>query len=675
MTSLKLNIRSLHLTSDAALGIALLSIIGALLVPLPSWVVDLGLALNLAVSVLLLLTAMRAKDALRLATFPTVLLLSTLVRLSLNVSSTRLALSEGSAGRVIEAVGEFVIRGNFAVGSVVFLILSVVQFLVVAKGSERVAEVAARFTLDALPGKQMAIDADLRAGTIDQAQATLRRSRLERESQLFGALDGAMKFVKGDVIAGLIVVAVNLFAGTALGVFQQSLSWSEAAATYALIAIGDGLVSQIPSLCVAIAAALVVTRVASENEQASLGSDIAQELFGRYETLGVVGGMCAVLAVVPGLPGGVFTLCALGFLGAAFARKRFIEGGSESPATPKAQGGGPVTGAPNSRDVFPLAIELARDLGPLATLASGDLAKVLDERCLATCEALGIERPAVSLRFGDHLGPGQFRVLFFDTPESAGVTGADECFALVPASELAVFKIEGRTCKHPSTLKEVTRVSSFSKGQLNELRVPALNACEWIAEHVEHVLRSQAAELLGIDEVQAILSRVEMRAPALVREVSQKVPLALLTAVLKRILEERLSIRNVRVLLEALAAPSATGDASALAERCREAMHRELSHRVAPQGSLYALLVDPPVEAALLDSGAALEPELAQGILECVRTLVPTGVGTVLASPDVRRWLRKLLEVPFPEVDVLSFRELSPHIAVRPIGKITCKSL
>src|SRR4051812_4604087 len=243
-------------SSDVVLAVVVASIVGAMIVPLPEWMLDLGIAINLAAALSLLVAALYAKDALKVASFPTLLLITTLFRLAMNVSSTRLALSEGHAGDIIQAFGEFVVRGDYVVGAVIFAILTLVQFLVVAKGAERVAEVSARFTLDAMPGKQMSIDADLRSGAINQAQARQRRRELERESQLFGSMDGAMKFVKGDVIAGLVIVLINLVGGTAIGVLQNGMTAAEAAGTYALISIGDGLVSQIPSLCIAVAAGL-----------------------------------------------------------------------------------------------------------------------------------------------------------------------------------------------------------------------------------------------------------------------------------------------------------------------------------------------------------------------------------------------------------------------------------
>jgi len=337
------------------------AILGSLVVPLPGWLLDLGLALNLVAAAALLVAALRAGGPLELSAFPTLLLVTTLFRLALNVSSTRLALAEGHAGAVIQAFGEFVVRGDYVVGAVVFAVVTLVQFLVVAKGAERVSEVAARFTLDAMPGKQMAIDADLRAGLIDQGVARERRRSLERESQMFGAMDGAMKFVKGDVLAGLVIVLVNGVGGVLVGVFQHGLDGQEALARYALIAIGDGLVSQVPSLCIAVAAGLVVTRVAPGEEGSGLGDDIGLQLFGSRGALFLLAGVAGALSLVPGMPRLTFLTIA-GALGAAGQWWRHSR-----PATPET----PETAAPSSAPgahaepsdaptaVSPLALELS----------------------------------------------------------------------------------------------------------------------------------------------------------------------------------------------------------------------------------------------------------------------------------------------------------------------------
>src|SRR4051812_986610 len=440
-------------SSDVVLAIAMAAVLAAMIVPMPSWMLDIGIAINLAASASLLVAALYAQDALKVTTFPTLLLCTTLFRLSLNVSSTRLALAEAHAGQIIQAFGEFVVRGDYVVGAVLFAILTLVQFLVVAKGAERVAEVSARFTLDAMPGKQMSIDADLRAGAIDQAQARQRRRNLERESQMFGAMDGAMKFVKGDVIAGLVIVAVNLLGGTIIGVFQQGLRLSEAVSTFALIAIGDGLVSQIPSLCIAVAAGLVVTRVASEREDDSLGSEIGTQFFGQAKALWVVAGLCVALGLMPGMP--LLTFLGLGALLGGLAHvlehMRRAEGEKTRSADTKpetatdgvgADGTG-VGAAPASAaapvGVSPLTLDLAAGLTPMAAEQGGAFVhQLLNQLRDEIFYELGVRVSGIRVRsHAAYLPPGGYAILLDEVPAGAGEVVPGALYVLSPPDELS----------------------------------------------------------------------------------------------------------------------------------------------------------------------------------------------------------------------------------------------
>jgi type III secretion protein V len=391
--------------AELVLPLAVAAILGALVVPLPAWLLDAGLALNLVAAAALLIAALQAASPLELSAFPTLLLVTTLFRLSLNVSSTRLALAEGHAGSIIQAFGEFVVRGDYLVGGVVFAVVTLVQFLVVAKGAERVSEVAARFTLDAMPGKQMAIDADLRSGVIDQATARGRRRSLERESQMFGAMDGAMKFVKGDVLAGLVIVLVNLVGGLLVGVLQRGLEPQQALATYALIAIGDGLSSQVPSLCIAVAAGLVVTRVASDEEGTGLGRDIGLQFFSRPAALPILGGVAAALALVPGMPRATFVLLALGLGGTAWWRRRKPDRPSADAAA-----GDSTPPAEASAVEAPLVVPpLSLDLAP-GWVDSPERARLFQESLRQMRRALerdlGFRCPGVHVRTGADLATG-----------------------------------------------------------------------------------------------------------------------------------------------------------------------------------------------------------------------------------------------------------------------------
>ncbi|GMU62474.1 MAG: EscV/YscV/HrcV family type III secretion system export apparatus protein [Myxococcaceae bacterium] len=670
-------------SSDIVLAVVMAMIIGAMIVPLPAWVLDAGIAVNLAAAAALLVAALYAKDALKVATFPTLLLLTTLFRLAMNVSSTRLALSEGHAGEIIQAFGEFVVRGDYVVGAVIFAILTLVQFLVVTKGAERVAEVSARFTLDAMPGKQMSIDADLRAGAITQDQARARRRELERESQLFGSMDGAMKFVKGDVIAGLVITLINLLGGIVIGVLQNGMTASEAAGTYALIAIGDGLVSQIPSLCIAVAAGIVVTRVASEKEDDSLGTDIGAQFFGQYKALFVVAGLCLALAAMPGMPHFTFILIASGAVLVGLGLKRLKSRQAEAKAQPAktstsaaASSSAPAQ-APKLHElpqaVTPLTLDLSADLTPLVEEAEQafvhvDLEKVRERLFLE----LGVRVPGFRVRTGAPLPPKAWALSIDEVPAGRGVLPEGALFALATPAELANHGIQGAEAVELPGGKAISRVSEAQRPQLEALGVPLRHPRELVAEQVATHLKKRAPSFLGVQEVQAALGTLEQQSPALVKEALQKVPLPLMTDVAKRLLQEQVSIRNLRAILDALVAPTTEGDAAQLAERCRSALARQISFQYASNGPLYAYLVDPAVEETLRQAGpaAAIDPMEAGAILEGVKRLAKQGKAVLLSSPDVRRMLRRLVEGAFPEVAVLTFTELDPELQVRPVGRL-----
>ncbi len=665
-------------SSDVVLAVVMALIIAAMIVPLPFWLLDLGIALNLAAGLSLLVAALYAKDALKVATFPTLLLVTTLFRLAMNVSSTRLALSEGHAGEIIQAFGEFVVRGDYVVGAVIFAILTLVQFLVVAKGAERVAEVSARFTLDAMPGKQMSIDADLRAGAIDQAQARKRRRELERESQLFGSMDGAMKFVKGDVIAGLVITVINLVGGTVIGVLQGGLTVSEAAGTYALISIGDGLVSQIPSLCVAVAAGLVVTRVASEDAEGSLGADIGSQFFGQWKALLIVAALCLALAAMPGMPHLTFVAIAALLGLAGFGLKRL----KERPAAEQAQqaqagAAADATAAPASpqelpHGVAPLTLDLSAELSWLVTDDGGRFVKAdLDRVRERVFVELGVKVPAFRVRTGAPLPAFAWALAVDEIPSGRGQLAEGRCFALAAPADLLAFGVEAKPAADGAG-RPLSAVRPEEKAKLERAQVQVRTAQELLADQLAAQLKKRAQAFLGVQEVQAALTSLEAACPALVKEALQKVPLPLLTDVLKKLLVEQVSIRNLRAVLDALVAPTTEGDATALAERCRQALGRQISFQYAGGGLLYAYLVDPAVEETLRSAGpsAAVDPAEVGAILEGVRRIARQGKAVLLSSPDVRRVLRRLVEGAFPDVAVLTFGELDPELQVRPVGRL-----
>jgi type III secretion protein V len=642
--------------ADLVLAAAVVAIVAMMVVPLPTPLLDLLLSVNIAAAVTLLLVSLYVGDALKIATFPTLLLLTTLFRLALEISATRLILLRADAGEVIHAFGNFVVAGNLVVGAVIFVILTVVQFIVISKGAERVAEVAARFTLDAMPGKQMSIDAELRAGHIDAREARARRAALARESQLFGAMDGAMKFVKGDAIAGIIVLAVNVVGGLVIGVLQRGMDLGAAARVYTVLTIGEGLVAQIPALLVSTAAGIIVTRVASEDQEdgagaSQLGREMARQVLAQPKALAIAAAMLALLAVVPGLPATPFLVLAAALGTIAW---RLLRAPAPAAALAAPAGAPRLTAdaAPPSPVLTPIAVEVAPDLaallGPSPPRANGAggggtfTSEVVPRARDRLFAELGLALPAVRLRADDGLPAGTFVLRLNEVPLARG-TIAPEDLATAGAR---------------------------------------------LVDEILALMRRYGHELVGVQETQALLDGLERTHPALVREVVPKlVSPVLLADVLRRLVEEGISLRNLRDVLGALAewAPHER-DPVVLAEHVRAALRRAITFRhVRPGGVLPAYLLDGLIEDTIRDaihktatgSYLALEPQLSRDIVAAVtRALGPDGLGgtpnfVLLTNAEIRRYVRRLVETAHPDLAVLSYQELAPEAEVRPLGRIS----
>jgi type III secretion protein V len=624
--------------ADGALAVLVIGIVALMVVPLPTWLLDVLLASNLALSVAILLVTLYVGRALELASFPTLLLIMTLVRVALNVSSTRLILLHANAGEVIRAFGSFVVSGNFVVGAVIFLIITVIQFVVVAKGSERVAEVAARFMLDALPGKQMAIDAELRAGALDRETALVRRERLDRESHFYGAMDGAAKFVKGDVIATLLIAIINIVGGVAIGVGQHGLDLDTALRRYGLLTIGDGLVTQIPALLLATAAGILVTRVSGEEGDVALGEELSSQLLGVPRALGAAGIVVTLLAVVPGLPAAPLLVTGIALFAASRIgpRPRTLAAREPSSAERWQLGLGAFVPA-----VIPWSMDVSRDWAPVLRSDPPDLTERLRERVF---RELGVVLPPCRTSVDDTL------------PDSTAVLSIRE----VPAATV-------------------------------DARAAGGDPAAAVEERAAALLLERAGDFLGISEAKALLDRLEVVSPATVRQIVPKsIDVATLSDVLRLLVAEGVSIRDLRAVLEALArAPAGDRDAPALAEHVRTELRRAITWDLtAGRGSIDVVMLDAGIEdairAAITKTSAGsflmLSPAATTDLVSAMEAAVTSapsldGEPVFLTRPDIRRFVRQILEPARPRARVVAYSELLPETHINCLARATLVGL
>ncbi len=664
---------------DLMLVVLMITIIGMMILPLPTMLIDLMLATNMALTVLLLMVGIYLLDPVEFSTLPAVILIGTVFRLSLAVSTTRLILLQADAGKIISTFGEFVIAGNLIIGLVVFLIITVVQFVVITKGAERIAEVSARFTLDALPGKQMSIDSDLRNGDIDQREARRRRQRLEKESQLYGAMDGAMKFVKGDAIAGLVIIAVNLIGGIAVGTLQHGMPLSEALHVYSLLTVGDGLVTQIPALFMSITAGTIVTRVTTDDAQ-NLGADIAGQLVANPRSLRLAALVLCGLAFVPGFPMAIFLgLAALFGLTGIALHFRDRDRATASAAA-----------AAHSAEVAALApasdgAVLLR-LGPgLDQLQGPSLASGLSQLRESLHHELGMPCPTLNPQAALDLAPGAFVLELEDVPMAEGTIKLDRLLLQDEPDHLRLAEVPsepgGPFLNQPSTLWLELRHAAA----LDEAGIGYLTPLQCLLRAVRHHLKLYAAHFVGVQETQAMLARMEATHRDLVREVLKIVPLQKIAEVFRRLLDEGVPIRNGRLVLEALIEwGSREQDVVLLTEFVRGALKRQICHAYADQQKvLHAYLLEQDIDQALRDAirqtsvggYLALADDQAERIIAALHRrneqLASDRITPVIiASLDVRRFLRSLLIKNQIRIPVLSFQELAPEFTVQPVATL-----
>lgn len=670
-------------SGEMVVVVIVIFILGMFFVPLPSIILDLFLSLNITLAFLILLLTMNVKRSLDFSIFPSLLLVTTLFRLALNVSSTRLILLNGSAGAVIGAFGRLVAGSNPVVGFVIFIILTIIQFLVITKGSERVAEVAARFTLDAMPGKQMSIDADLNAGLINEEQARTRRREIEREADFYGAMDGSSKFVKGDAIAGILITVINLLGGFAIGMLQRGMDFQQALAQYSLLSIGDGLVAQVPALLISTATGMLVTRSASESD---LGSDLTRQFLSYPRAIAMAAAGIGLFGLVPGMPNFAFLFIAvsLGVLAYSLRNARITQELTmeQSAAAAEAQSEGEARRPENVLSLIsvdPMELEIGYNLIPLVDKSQGgDLFERVGLIRRQAALELGMILPPIRIRDNMQLSPTRYVIKIKGVEVAQGELLTNHYLAMDAGA--VSDPVEGINTIEPAFGLPALWIPENRREQAEVSGYTVVDPPSVLATHLTEIIRSHAYELLGRQEVQSLLDHIKTEYSVVVDElIPNMLTVGEIQKVLANLLREGIPIRNLVTILENLAdyAPL-TKDPALLTEYVRAGLARQISKQyVGEDGILRVLTLDPRIEEELLRSqdGGALEPRWVNRLYSSLQTQIQRATEEgyspmMLCSPGVRRIFRTVMERVAPRIPVLSYQEIVPEIEVHSLGVV-----
>jgi flagellar biosynthesis protein FlhA len=687
---------ALAILGKAELGapLVIVMVLSMLILPLPAFVLDLFFTFNIAFSLIILLVVVYTVKPLEFASFPTVILLATILRLALNVASTRIVLIDGhkggdAAGKVIEAFGAFVIGGNFAVGLVVFAILIIINFMVVTKGAGRIAEVGARFTLDAMPGKQMAIDADLNAGLLTQDQARERRAEVATEADFYGSMDGASKFVRGDAVAGIIILFVNMIGGLAIGMLQHGLSFAEAGEIYVLLAIGDGLVAQIPSLLLSTASALVVTKVGSSGE--NIGQQVAGQLFANPKALMITAGVIGALGIIPGMPNLVFILLASALGGSAYfidkqhKKAELLE--LDYPQDLALNTIAPETKELGWDDVMPVdvvGLEVGYRLIPLVDKNQGGqlMVRIKGVRKKLS-QDLGFLIPSVHIRDNLDLSPTAYRISLMGVTVGEAEIMPDMEMAINPGRVFGTLK--GSVCKDPAFGLDAVWIEPSQKDHAQTLGYTVVDPGTVVATHLSHLLQSHAHELFGYEEAHKILDNLAKSAPKLVEDLVPKtLPLGVVVKVLQNLLQEHVPIRDMRSIVETLAEYGLKSqDPDILTSAVRASLGRLIIHEISGmQDEILVITLDHELEQLLHkslqtagESGVGIEPGLAEqmhtSLQESMQKMEMEGqTAVLLVSSYIRPWLARFIRHSIPGLHVLAYNEIPADRQIKVVSTV-----
>ncbi|RXZ38782.1 EscV/YscV/HrcV family type III secretion system export apparatus protein [Oxalobacteraceae bacterium CAVE-383] len=671
---------------DIALIAALVAVLAMMVLPMPTALLDILIGINLSFALVLLIVALHLASPLQISSFPAILLVTTLFRLGLSISTTRQILLQGNAGHVVQTFGMFVVGGNIIVGLIVFLILTLVQFMVITKGSERVAEVSARFSLDGMPGKQMAIDGDLRANSIDKDEAKERRVHIELENQFYGSMDGAMKFVKGDAIAGLIIVVVNLLGGMGVAILQQGMDFSTAMHTYSILTVGDGLVSQIPALLISISSGVIVTRVANRDTNSTVARDIARQLMGNPKGILVSGLAMGGIAFLPGMPASTFLsiavlLTALGIT--LFARQRTAADKAPSRHDAGIAAGGGAASEEQSFSV-PLMISLSSDLVKRYGLSA--LEAAIENAQKEKGYEMGVPFPKPVVRVDAGQLDADCTVHCNEVPVARWKMPVDTILLQrIDADRVNAIGGAGNAVDFGRDFPLSYWAAPACADQARGLGAAVFSDLGIFTLHLNTVLARHASEFIGLHEVCALFNALEKSCPDLVKEIDRLSPRPRIADVLQRLVFEGLPIRNLKGIVETLTRwSSKEKDAVVLTEYVRADMKRQITYKYTQgRNILHAYLISPGLEETMRSSvrqtsaGSyiVLDPRQTDLLLDAIHHVVggsppSDAVPVILAAMDVRRYMRKLIERDYPELAVIAYQELQPNVQIQSLGEI-----
>lgn len=674
-------------SSDVLLAVCVIMILALMIVPLPTFILDTLLTTNIAFSIVVLMVAIYLTSPLEISVFPTLLLILTLFRLSLNVASTRLILGEAYAGTVIHSFGSFVVKGNYVVGFIIFIILIIIQFVVIVKGSGRIAEVAARFTLDAMPGKQMSIDADLNAGLISESEARKRREQISREAEFYGAMDGASKFVRGDAIAGLVIVAVNIIGGFIIGILQKGMDFSTALTTYTLLTVGDGLVTQIPALIVSTSAGIVITRSAAGDQ---LDAELKTQLLGSSKPLYITGGVLFVFSLVPGLPTLPFMFLSAVFVAIGYFSDRRIKAEEKEEVVPEVKPKEAEESLESYILVDPLELEIGYGLITLVDEEKGgDLFSRIGNIRKQIALELGFIVPPIRIRDNLQLEPNQYVIKIRGNVIARGELLMDRLLAINPGT--VTEEVDGLVTEDPAFKLPAVWILPGLKEQSEILGYTVVEPISVIITHLSEVIKNNSDKLISKQETKNMLDNLKKDYPAIIEDISYEVlPLSSIQKVLQNLLKEGIPIRNLVSIIESMTEYSkATKNIDVLTEYVRHSLSETISSLYSDDNNMiHTFAIDSKIEQYITNSlqsqnqnmpTLGLSPDLMKVLLKslsrCVEKSKIAGYRPiVITAATVRLYFYRLIHGAFPNVVVLSFTELPPECEIEIIDKISLEN-